>query len=254
MEQEEFIINDLSDNAWNTHNLIIRLVGIKNDANKQLLKENQSEQILYDINEYIDLIITRIENRIYQEKITDIRWFDRLKIAVKDLVIIQNKIKTILPIEIINENFEVKEFYKEVNDKLLNLDTPISKPNTEQYNSFKLFVNNDNDDSKTKIKSDKIFKNPYPYIFKDTLSFQIFLNLHNLFKNKPYPLANYSFIFRAMKQDEDRIVGSNIDYIKLITEEYNVSDIDRIKSWGNLPFKKMDLYNAIKKNTISKHD
>ena len=154
-QEEENTYNDLSDTIWNTYNLIDRLKGIRNDAKKQLSKEKRSEQTLYDISEYIDLVITKITNRIYGEKIMDIRWFERLKIAARDLVIIQNKIKAILPKETIEKNIDTKEFYAEVNDKLLNLDKPISNPNTQQYRDFISFIKAKIEDSKPIKKKDE---------------------------------------------------------------------------------------------------
>lgn len=44
-------------------------------------------------------------------------------------------------------------------------------------------------------------KNPYPQIFKDHKSFQVFERMHYEFKSSGSQLANYSFVYRIMRAD-----------------------------------------------------
>ena len=90
-------------------------------------------------------------------------------------------------------------------------------------------------------KPDKIKKNRYIEIFKNDMGYNIFLDLHNIYKTKPKPQAYYSFLFYAL--DKDYLVCSGSDFI-IFLSKLNIH-IDKIDSRQSGTNKKRDLFNSI---------
>tara|TARA_R110002051_G_scaffold313801_1_gene390226 strand:- start:234 stop:1022 length:789 start_codon:yes stop_codon:yes gene_type:complete len=91
-------------------------------------------------------------------------------------------------------------------------------------------------------------KNKYPKIFKDDFSFNLFLQLHEEFKKDgSHRLANYSFIFYAMTEDQfNLMICRPTDFIKFLrTSDFDI-DIEKIDSRQSGQNKRLSLYKAIK--------
>ena len=97
-----------------------------------------------------------------------------------------------------------------------------------------------------------ILRNKYPLIFKDDYSYNLFLELHNQYKKqKKTTLANYSFIFHAMTEDEIKYLTCRpIDYIKFLSE-FDIQ-IDKVDTRQSSQTKKLTIYNTIKENLTLK--
>lgn len=124
-----------------------------------------------------------------------------------------------------------KRYSEFLKDKLKELDkTEVEKPLQTENNAKK----------KTK-------KNERIDIFKDDLGFTLFYELHEIYKNKNYQQANYSFLYYAL--EKEYLVCKGIDFINFLAE--NDIIIDKIDSRQYGTNKKSDLFNSIKANLIS---
>jgi hypothetical protein len=87
--------------------------------------------------------------------------------------------------------------------------------------------------------------NPHETTFNDVTAFKFFEALHNIYKsNNRVLLANYSFIFYAMKTDLF-IVCTGAEFITFLSKFYQI-DIDKIDSRQSGTNKKTTLYDAKK--------
>ena len=85
-------------------------------------------------------------------------------------------------------------------------------------------------------------------IFKSTFGKKFFVRLHENYKDKTdNHLANYSFIYYAMKKD-DFIDCKNITFIEFLASKFDIH-IDKIDSrQSRLDNQRYNLYNSIKKS------
>jgi len=91
-----------------------------------------------------------------------------------------------------------------------------------------------------------IQENPYPEIFTSYLGFSIFTKLHEIYKKEDKYLANYSFLYLALKS-ENLTVCSNVKFLEFL-ESYNIY-IDKIDSrQAGKDNKKFPLYTSIRDN------
>lgn len=92
-------------------------------------------------------------------------------------------------------------------------------------------------------KPDEVNENKHIEIFKNDSGYNIFLELHNIYKNKHNQQANYSFLFYALKKDY--LVCSGASFINFLSK-LNVH-IDKIDSRQSGTNSKTELYNSIQK-------
>jgi len=87
----------------------------------------------------------------------------------------------------------------------------------------------------------------HPDIFKKN-GYKVFRKMHSIYKDKKYPIANYSFLYYAMKKD-DLIHCTGLKFIEfLATDNVNLEKIDSRQSGKN---NRMDFYNEIKSSIIA---
>jgi hypothetical protein len=103
-----------------------------------------------------------------------------------------------------------------------------------------------NKNSKSKPQPETIeFTNPFEAIFSSSKSYQLFDKLHQLYsKEEKTYLANYSYIFNAMKKD-DYIICRPKDYINFLNDTFQIT-IDKIDSRQNGVTNKTKIYEAFK--------
>lgn len=97
-------------------------------------------------------------------------------------------------------------------------------------------------------------ENPYPHIFINLEAYKLFEKLYDAFKIRPYKLANFSFIYRKMYEDELILDSFKPQmFINWIAKEpYNI-DLDKIKTLANcVTINKIQTYNNIKELLGSK--
>lgn len=92
--------------------------------------------------------------------------------------------------------------------------------------------------------------NPYPAIFKNK-GYKVFERMHDNYKDKSNPVANYSFLYYAMQHDELIHCGGAefIDF--LATKDVSLDRIDSRQSGHN---KRKDYYDEIKDSAIKAQD
>lgn len=96
-------------------------------------------------------------------------------------------------------------------------------------------------------------RNEYPTIFKDDLSFNLFLMLHDEFKDKKNVKANYSFIYYAMTEDKDKYITCRpVDYLRFLRNEEFNKDLEKVDSRQSGENKKLRLYNSLKRELLTK--
>ncbi|WP_028871011.1 hypothetical protein [Psychroserpens burtonensis] len=86
-------------------------------------------------------------------------------------------------------------------------------------------------------------QNPHPRIFEDSYSYNLFLKMNEYYSSNKNDVANYSFLFYAMQNDNFIICG-NKEFIEFLSSIYIY--IDRIDSRQSGTNNKYDLYNLHK--------
>lgn len=92
---------------------------------------------------------------------------------------------------------------------------------------LELYKESNQDDN----NSNKTVNNPYPRVFKDGKSFELFKYLHETLVRKRYPLADYSFIFRHMQKDGYIYSISEKEFRKFLSDNFEIH-LDKLKPGG----------------------
>ena len=118
--------------------------------------------------------------------------------------------------------------------------------NESKEKEIELRVDGNNIENK-KIINEK--SNRFPHIFKDDFSFIFFERLFYHFQNSKNQLAEFSFIYREMK-DDGLIVDSfgNNDFLRWFCEEYDIDLGTKLKTRSQIGDidQKSFIYNQIK--------
>lgn len=140
----------------------------------------------------------------------------------------------------ITENDFIKSDLETLENLNVNLLTFTEKKQFEFYKNY-LKKKNTEPQQKEIIQLDEVKKNEYIEIFKNDSGYNIFLELHNIYKNKHNQQANYSFIFYALKKDYLVCIGSRfIEFLSTIS--IHIDKIDSRQSGTN---SKTELYKSI---------
>lgn len=86
--------------------------------------------------------------------------------------------------------------------------------------------------------------NPYPKIFTSSTGYAIFKRLHEVYKEEKTVLANYSFLYEALRSDKFVFCEPSL-FIRFLSEEFQI-DLDKIDSRQAGTNKKTTGYEAIK--------
>ncbi|SIS36523.1 hypothetical protein SAMN05421768_105349 [Chryseobacterium joostei] len=96
---------------------------------------------------------------------------------------------------------------------------------------------------------EKLFDNPYPHIFQDIKAFQFFELLHQNYKNSNKALADYSFIYRKMYEENLILETFKPEMFRswIAKEPYSKDSLDKIKTLSNCSTSdKIIIYNNLK--------
>ena len=97
--------------------------------------------------------------------------------------------------------------------------------------------------------NNKIIENPFEDIFSNSKSFLLFEKLHNSYKTKKNRfLANYSFIFYAMKSD-GFLICSGTKFIDFLNDNFEIT-IPKIDNRQVGKNEKTSTYNAYKESVF----
>jgi hypothetical protein len=172
-------------------------------------------------------------------------------------------------LKILSESLDINEisfnklclgefYYSKYKEKAISVSKKLIKKATEIINSNK--INNDDKEllifwkenlknlivdfyegSKLNIK-EKTLKNPYPEVFSNYFSYKLFDRLHSHYKSEKNQLANYSFIYRKMVEDDyiKKIQKPEVFRVWLSEKPYEIS-IDPIKQMSNISRRHRDV-------------
>jgi hypothetical protein len=105
---------------------------------------------------------------------------------------------------------------------------------------------------RTEIEScqTSMVKNQYENIFINDKAYELFLTLHNLYKERKKYLADYSFLYQAMQKD-NLVVCRGVDFKRFLSKEFDIT-IEKIDSRQSGTNPKTTLYNSIKEKILTK--
>lgn len=140
----------------------------------------------------------------------------------------QTHINKILNAQTESKYFEVlTNLLKEIESHYLQFKNPVEELEPQQI------------EKNAKVE---ISKNEYIDVFTNDLGQTLFFELHNIYKDKKYHLANYSFLFYAL--EKDYLVCNGTDFIKFLSKfDINIDKIDSRQS-GTIN-NKTPLFNSV---------